>query len=167
MSWIEDRGGGSAGFSSRWSRGTAASAQARHRAAVRRQHARAGEACTDNESSAGRPTNKGAPEDERVGEAAYHIATEQADGAVRVSCADKLHNTRAILREYEVEGEKLLEQVIQTSRRTEQLSFYEGLRPDAFRQRSLLLGDDGLDDTHQQLAATVEAIPRNTRQLDR
>jgi hypothetical protein len=78
---------------------------------------------------------------------------------LRVSCADKLHNARAILADYEVEGEKLWQRFNVASKQ-EQLWYYEGLA-DAFVERSLLLGDDGLQRLARQLAATVEAIARH------
>jgi (p)ppGpp synthase/HD superfamily hydrolase len=118
--------------------------------------------CTDDEYlPAGRPTNKGTPEEWRVRKAAYHESLRnKADVApLRVSCADKLHNARAILADYEVEGEKLWQRFNVASKQ-EQLWYYEGLA-DAFVERSLLLGDDGLQRLARQLAATVEAIARH------
>jgi (p)ppGpp synthase/HD superfamily hydrolase len=75
-----------------------------------------------------------------------------------VSCADKLHNARAILADYETEGEKLWQRFSVKSK-AGQLWYYEGLA-DVFVERSLALGDPGLQRLAGQLAATVEAIGR-------
>lgn len=121
--------------------------------------------CTDDEYlPAGRPSEKGTPEEWRVRKTAYlDSLRKKGDVApLRVSCADKLHNARAILADYEVEGEKLWQRFSIKSKQ-EQLWYYEGLA-DAFTERSLLLGDEGLQRLARQLAATVEAIARHEPQ---
>ena len=118
--------------------------------------------CTDDEYlPAGRPSEKGSAEEWRVRKAAYLEALHKKGevAPLRVSCADKLHNARAILADYEVEGERLWQRFNVKSKR-EQLWYYEGLA-DAFTERSLLLGDAGLQRLSRQLAATVEAIGRH------
>ena len=118
--------------------------------------------CTDDEYlPAGRATTKGTPEEWRVRKAAYHesLRNKAEVAPLRVSCADKLHNARAILADYEVEGEKLWQRFNVASKQ-EQLWYYEGLA-DAFTERSLLLGDAGLQRLARQLAAIVEAIARH------
>ena len=118
--------------------------------------------CTDDEYlPAGRPSQKGTPEEWRMRKTAYLEALgKKSDVAtLRVSCADKLHNARAILADYQIEGEKLWQRFNVKSKQ-QQLWYYEGLA-DAFTERSLLLGDEGLQRLARQLAATVEAIGRH------
>jgi (p)ppGpp synthase/HD superfamily hydrolase len=118
--------------------------------------------CTDDEYlPAGRPTEKGSVEEWHRRKQAYVAGLKQKSdlGALRVSCADKLHNARAIFADYEVDGEKLWQRFTAKSK-TEQLWYYSGL-VDAFVERSLLLGDEGLQRLARQLAATVEAIARH------
>jgi hypothetical protein len=119
--------------------------------------------CTDDEYlPAGRPSEKGTPEEWRKRKTAYLAALrEKADVAVlRVSCADKLHNARAILADYEIEGERLWQR-FNVKSKPEQLWYYRGLA-DAFRERSTLLGDPGLARLARRLALVVEAIARHT-----
>jgi (p)ppGpp synthase/HD superfamily hydrolase len=118
--------------------------------------------CTDDEYlPAGRRTEKGTPEEWRARKEAYLAALLQKSdiGALRVSCADKLHNARAILADYEIEGERLWQRFNVKSKQ-DQLWYYEGLA-DALTERSLMLGDAGLQRLARQLAATVEAIARH------
>jgi (p)ppGpp synthase/HD superfamily hydrolase len=119
--------------------------------------------CTDDEYlPAGRPSQKGTPEEWRKRKMAYLAALrEKTDVAVlRVSCADKLHNARAILADYEVEGERLWQRFSVKSK-AEQLWYYQGLA-DAFRDRSSVLGDPGLPRLARRLALVVDAIARHT-----
>ncbi len=118
--------------------------------------------CTDDEYlPAGRPSEKGSPEEWRLRKTAYleSLRKKAEVGPLRVSCADKLHNARAILADYEIEGEKLWQRFSVKSRQ-EQLWYYDGLA-DVFAERSLLLGDPGLQRLARQLSATVEAIARH------
>ena len=118
--------------------------------------------CTDDEYlPAGRASEKGSPEEWKVRKTAYLASLrKKTDVApLRVSCADKLHNARAILADYETEGERLWQRFSVKSK-SEQLWYYEGLA-DAFTERSLVLGDAGLQRLARQLAATVEAIGRH------
>ena len=120
------------------------------------------EHCTDDEYlPPGHVVEKGSPEEWRARKTAYLAALGKKShaGALRVSCADKLHNARAIFADYEVMGERLWQRFTVKSK-TDQLWYYEGLS-DAFRERSLLLGDDGLQQLARQLAVTVEAIARH------
>jgi (p)ppGpp synthase/HD superfamily hydrolase len=118
--------------------------------------------CTDDEYlPTGRPSEKGTPEEWRMRKTAYLEALRKKSDVepLRVSCADKLHNARAILADYQIEGERLWQRFNVKSKQ-EQLWYYEGLA-DAFTERSLLLGDEGLQRLARQLAATVEAIGRH------
>jgi (p)ppGpp synthase/HD superfamily hydrolase len=118
--------------------------------------------CTDDEYlPAGRPAEKGSPEEWRVRKTAYLASLrKKTDVApLRVSCADKLHNARAILADYETEGERLWQR-FNVKSKAEQLWYYEGLAG-AFAERSEALGDAGLQRLARQLAATVGAIRRH------
>jgi (p)ppGpp synthase/HD superfamily hydrolase len=118
--------------------------------------------CTDDEYlPAGRPSDKGSPEEWRARKTAYlESLRKKTDVApLRVSCADKLHNARAILADYETEGERLWQR-FNVKSKAEQLWYYEGLA-DAFSERSMALGDAGLQRLARQLAATVAAIGRH------
>jgi (p)ppGpp synthase/HD superfamily hydrolase len=118
--------------------------------------------CTDDEYlPTGRPSEKGTRQEWWVRKQAYLASLRKKNevAPLRVSCADKLHNSRAILADYEVEGDKLWQRFTAKSKQ-EQMRYYEGLA-DAFTERSLLLGDEGLQRLARQLAATVEAIGRH------
>jgi (p)ppGpp synthase/HD superfamily hydrolase len=118
--------------------------------------------CTDDEYlPAGRPAEKGTPEEWRVRKEAYLASLRKKTDvpALRVSCADKLHNARAILADYETEGERLWQR-FNVKWKAEQLWYYEGLAA-AFADRSRVLGDAGLQRLARQLAATVAAIARH------
>jgi (p)ppGpp synthase/HD superfamily hydrolase len=118
--------------------------------------------CTDDEYlPSGRPSSKGTPDEWRVRKAAYLGALRKKGdaGALRVSCADKLHNARAILADYEIEGDALWQRFRAPSK-LDQLWYYEGLA-DALTERSLLIGDTGLQRLAGHLSATVEAIARH------
>jgi (p)ppGpp synthase/HD superfamily hydrolase len=117
--------------------------------------------CTDDEYlPAGRPSAKGSPTEWRKRKTAYlHSLRTKEIAPLRVSCADKLHNARAILADYETDGEKLWQRFSVKSK-AEQLWYYEGL-VEAFAERSHALNDAGLKQLARQLAATVEAIARH------
>jgi (p)ppGpp synthase/HD superfamily hydrolase len=119
-------------------------------------------ACTDDEYlPAGRPSQKGSPDEWRARKTIYvESLRKKTDlGALRVSCADKLHNARAILADYETEGERLWQR-FNVKSKAEQLWYYEGLAG-AFAERSEALGDAGLQRLARQLGATVGAIRRH------
>ena len=121
------------------------------------------EQCTDDEYlPTGRPAEKGTVDEWRERKTRYIEALRSKTdiGALRVSCADKLHNARAILADYEIDGEKLWKR-FRSGRKEDQLWYYEGLS-DALAERSLMLGDPGLNRLARQLAATVEAIRRHS-----
>jgi (p)ppGpp synthase/HD superfamily hydrolase len=121
--------------------------------------------CTDDEYlPAGRPSEKGTSHEWKARKVAYIKALcKKTDiPALRVSCADKLHNARAILADYETEGEQLWQR-FNVKSKVEQLWYYEGLS-EAFADRGTLLGDAGLQRLSRQLAATVAAIARHQPQ---
>ena len=118
--------------------------------------------CTDDEYlPAGRPAEKGTPEEWRARKQAYLASLRKKTDvpALRVSCADKLHNARAILADYETEGERLWQR-FNVKSKSGQLWYYEGLAA-AFADRSRVLGDAGLQRLARQLTATVAAIVRH------
>jgi hypothetical protein len=73
-----------------------------------------------------------------------------------VSCADKLHNARAILADYEVEGDSLWQRFTAKTK-TQQLWYYDGLAK-RFTQRAKALKDPGLSRMARQLRAVVDAV---------
>ena len=117
--------------------------------------------CTDDEYlPAGRPSAKGSPEEYRARKTAYlHSLRTKEVAPLRVSCADKLHNARAILADYETDGDKVWQRFTVKSKE-EQLWYYEGL-VEVFAERSQALNDAGLKRLVRQFAATVEAIRRH------
>ena len=118
--------------------------------------------CTDDEYlPAGRPAEKGTPEEWKIRKEAYLAALRKKTDvpSLRVSCADKLHNARAILADYEIEGERLWQR-FNVKSKAEQLWYYEGL-VEVFADRSKALGDAGLQRLARRLTATVQAIRRH------
>ena len=78
-----------------------------------------------------------------------HLRTAEAD-ARRVSCADKLHNARSILRDYRLEGERLWDRF--NAPAAEQLWYYRAL-VEAFRQPGRTPLVDELERVVRQLEA--------------
>jgi (p)ppGpp synthase/HD superfamily hydrolase len=118
--------------------------------------------CTDDEYlPAGRPAEKGTPEEWKTRKEAYLASLRKKTDvpALRVSCADKLHNARAILADYETEGEQLWQR-FNVKSKAEQLWYY-GELVEAFADRSKALGDAGLQRLARRLTATVQAIRRH------
>ena len=117
------------------------------------------EHCTDDEYlPAGRAVKKGSPVEWKKRKSVYlaKLATQNDRGALRVSCADKLHNARAILADYEVQGEALWSRFTAKTKR-QQLWYYHGLAK-RFLQRATVLKDPGLTRLARQLRAVVDAI---------
>jgi (p)ppGpp synthase/HD superfamily hydrolase len=115
--------------------------------------------CTDDEYlPGGRTARKGTAAEWKKRKRAYlaKIARQDDRGVLRVSCADKLHNARAILADYEVEGEDLWHRFT-ASTKTLQLWYYESLAK-RFTQRAKVLKDPGLTRMARQLRAVVEAV---------
>ena len=117
------------------------------------------EHCTDDEYlPGGKAAKKGTPAEWQRRKRAYlaKLARQGDRGALRVSCADKLHNARAILADYEVEGDELWQRFTAKTK-TLQLWYYEGLAK-RFTQRAKALKDSGLSRMARQLQGVVEAL---------
>ena len=117
------------------------------------------EHCTDDEYlPGGQAAKKGTPAEWKKRKAAYLAKlSKQIDrGALRVSCADKLHNARAILADYEVEGDSLWQRFTAKTK-AQQLWYYDGLAK-RFTQRAKALKDPGLSRMARQLRAVVDAV---------
>ena len=115
--------------------------------------------CTDDEYlPGGRTARKGAAAEWKKRKRAYlaKIARQDDRGVLRVSCADKLHNARAILADYEVEGEDLWQRFTAKTKAL-QLWYYDGLAK-RFTRRAKVLKDPGLSRMARQLRAVVEAV---------
>lgn len=117
------------------------------------------EHCTDDEYlPGGRAAKKGTLAEWKKRKAQYHAGlARQSDPAVlRVSSADKLHNARAILADYEVQGDELWQRFTAKSKK-HQLWYYGGLAR-RFTARAKALKDPGLSRLARQLSAVVAAI---------
>ena len=77
-------------------------------------------------------------------------------GILRVSCADKLHNARAVLIDYEEEGETTWER-FRARTKANQLWYYGGLAS-TFQEKAVSLGDPGLRRLSLELARVVARI---------
>ena len=118
--------------------------------------------CTDDEYlPEGRPAQKGTPEEWKVRKKAYieRLETQMDTGALRVSCADKLHNARAILVDYETLGEEVWQR-FRAKSKAEQLWYYRSLAK-VLTRRAAAVGDAGLKRLAGQLEAVVQAIERH------
>jgi hypothetical protein len=118
--------------------------------------------CTDDEYlPEGRPAQKGTPEEWKTRKKAYLEKLEkQLDtGALRVSCADKLHNARAILVDYETLGDEVWQR-FRAKSKADQLWYY-GRLAGILSQRAAEVGDVGLKRLAGQLEAVVAAIRRH------
>ena len=118
--------------------------------------------CTDDEYlPEGKASRKGTPEEWKVRKKAYleKLAKQADTGALRVSCADKLHNARAILVDYETLGEDVWQR-FRTQSKADQLWYYKSLAR-ILGQRAAEVGDVGLKRLAGQLSAVVQAIERH------
>ena len=114
--------------------------------------------CTDDEYlPGGHAAEKGTPEEweKRKKEYLGHLGRQEHRGALRISCADKLHNARAILADYEVEGDRLWQRFTAKSK-TLQLWYYGELARH-FSDRAQALEDAGLKRMARQLTKVVQA----------
>ena len=112
------------------------------------------EHCTDDEYlPAGRAVKKGSPVEWKKRKSVYlaKLAKQNDRGALRVSCADKLHNARAILADYEVQGDELWSRFTAKTKQ-QQLWYYNGLAKH-FTQRAKVLKDPGSRGWHDSCAA--------------
>jgi (p)ppGpp synthase/HD superfamily hydrolase len=117
------------------------------------------EHCTDDEYlPGGQAAKKGTAAEWKKRKAAYlaKLARQDDRGVLRVSCADKLHNARAILADYEVEGEKFWQRFTAKTKAL-QLWYYDGLAK-RFTQRAKALKDPGLTRMARQLRGVVDAV---------
>lgn len=118
--------------------------------------------CTDDEYlPEGRPAKKGTLEEWKVRKQTYldKLAKQLDTGALRVSCADKLHNARAILVDYETLGDEVWQRFTAPSK-ADQLWYYKSLAT-ILGQRAAEVGDAGLKRLAGQLGAVVQAIERH------
>ena len=118
--------------------------------------------CTDDEYlPEGKPAHKGSAEEWKIRKKAYleKLAKQADTGALRVSCADKLHNARAILVDYETLGEEVWQR-FRTQSKADQLWYYKSLAR-ILGQRATEAGDVGLKRLAGQLSAVVQAIERH------
>jgi (p)ppGpp synthase/HD superfamily hydrolase len=115
--------------------------------------------CTDDEYlPGGHAVQKGTPEEWKERKATYlrRLARQEHRGALRVSCADKLHNARAILADYEVEGDRLWQRFTAKTK-SMQTWYYEELARH-FTERAAMLKDAGLARMARQLTKVVQAV---------
>jgi (p)ppGpp synthase/HD superfamily hydrolase len=118
--------------------------------------------CTDDEYlPEGKPAQKGSAEEWKTRKKHYlaRLATQADTGALRVSCADKLHNARAILVDYETLGEEVWQR-FRTQSKADQLWYYRNLAQ-ILGRRAAEVGDAGLKRLAGQLVAVVQAIERH------
>ena len=118
--------------------------------------------CTDDEYlPEGKPAQKGSAEEWKTRKKHYlaRLATQADAGALRVSCADKLHNARAVLVDYETLGEEVWQR-FRTQSKADQLWYYRNLAQ-ILGRRAAEVGDAGLKRLAGQLVAVVQAIERH------
>jgi (p)ppGpp synthase/HD superfamily hydrolase len=118
--------------------------------------------CTDDEYlPEGKPSQKGTAAEWRQRKQAYldKLEHQMDTGALRVSCADKLHNARAILVDYETLGDEVWQRFRARSK-SEQLWYYQNLAR-ILTQRAAEMGDAGLKRLAGQLSAVVRVIERH------
>jgi (p)ppGpp synthase/HD superfamily hydrolase len=119
--------------------------------------------CTDDEYlPEGKPSQKGTPEEWKARKRAYldKLAKQADTGALRVSCADKLHNARAILVDYETLGDEVWQR-FRAKNKTDQLWYYRSLAG-ILTKRAAEVADAGLKRLAGQLDAVVQAIARHS-----
>ena len=119
-------------------------------------------ACTDDEEfKRPPPGEKGEVEAWRERKA-HHIAILEAEadlGALRVACADKLHNARSMLLDHSEHGDAFWERFRAGSR--DNVVWYFSGMAQLFRQRAESAGDAGL----QRLVIELEAVTQRIRAL--
>jgi len=119
--------------------------------------------CTDDEHPPGGSVEeKGSTDEWKRRKAAYlkHLAGQTHPGTLRVSCADKLHNARAMLSDYEVLGDNLWPR-FKPKTKSDQVWYYRNLAK-CFSEHAEALHDAGLKRLSGQLQATVDAIDRHS-----
>jgi hypothetical protein len=85
-----------------------------------------------------------------------HLGQTNDPGILRVSCADKLHNARSILVDYEEDGEAIWER-FRSRTKAQQIWYYESLA-DMFESKTEVLNDSGLRRLSGELRLVVGRI---------
>ncbi len=122
------------------------------------------ERCTDDEYlPRGQVARKGTPEEWEQRKTAYleQLRESRHLGALRVSCADKLHNARAILTDYEVHGEALWSRF--TAKSVDKQLWYYDCLAYTFRNHASRFGDGGLERMARELTRVVERIRQHSQ----
>jgi (p)ppGpp synthase/HD superfamily hydrolase len=121
-------------------------------------------ACTDDEDFA-KPAmgDPGSSAQWRERKAAYldHLRGESDPGILRVSCADKLHNARSILADYEEQGDTLWQRF--RARTRENQEWYYGALAETFAAQASEHGDPGLRRLSRELSRVVDRIRERPR----
>jgi (p)ppGpp synthase/HD superfamily hydrolase len=115
--------------------------------------------CTDDEDFVKPPEGeRGTVEAWRARKEAYieHIERAADVGLLRVSCADKLHNSRTILLDWYEHGEEIWSR-FRAGSREGVLWYYRSLAHE-FRSRSDAIGDAGFARLSGELVRTVELL---------
>lgn len=115
--------------------------------------------CTDDEYLPQRtPSVKGSAEEWLLRKETFLEQLRRSDdkGALRVTCADKLHNARSLLADYELEGEAVWE-VFRTGNKADQVWYY-GSIAEILRERAGVLDDPGLRRMAGEIGTIVERI---------
>lgn len=117
------------------------------------------ESCTDDEDFEKPPVGEaGTVEDWRARKAHHldHLAWQEDSGALRVACADKLHNARSILIDYEEHGEGLWKR-FRARTKENQLWYYDGMAS-VFRRHADEMDDTGLKRLVHELEVVIGRI---------
>jgi len=117
------------------------------------------EACTDDEDFEKPAAGETGSVDAWRARKAHHLdrlAWQEDRGVLRVACADKLHNARSILLDYEEHGEALWDR-FRARTKANQLWYYDGMSA-VFRRHAEECGDPGLVRLARELALVVDRI---------
>jgi len=117
------------------------------------------ESCTDDEDfEKAEPGGPGVEDAWRVRKARHleHLAWQEDSGTLRVACADKLHNARSILLDYEEHGEALWGR-FRARTKENQLWYYRSMAA-LFRRHAEEIGDVGLLRLSRELDLVVDRI---------
>ena len=115
--------------------------------------------CTDDEYLPQRaPAVKGTAEEWLLRKETFLEQLRRSDRleSLRVSCADKLHNARSLLSDYELEGESIW-RLFRTGKKEDQVWYY-GSTAEIFSDRAAVLDDPGLRRMAGEITAIVERI---------
>lgn len=120
------------------------------------------QACTDDEDFEKPPSGALGDVESWRARKAHHLdalAQEEDAGTLRVACADKLHNARTILLDYEEHGEGLWRR-FRARTRENQVWYFLSMAA-VFRRHAQQAGDVGL----QRLVAELETVTARIRDL--